>query len=95
MLQIHLYTRGCHSQQSLGHLSVAETEMLRDPEGSQQVRVGRVLEWVLPWWGVVCWGTPGVVLDFDFYVSGYLWVTGVSLRVVPVLLIAHLSRKAD
>ncbi|XP_030659186.1 tubulin epsilon and delta complex protein 1 isoform X2 [Nomascus leucogenys] len=35
--QIHLYTRGCHSDQSLGHLSVTEAEMLRDPEGGQQV----------------------------------------------------------
>ncbi|XP_028739498.1 tubulin epsilon and delta complex protein 1 isoform X2 [Peromyscus leucopus] len=52
--KIHLYTRGCHSQQSLGHLSVAETEMLRDPEGSQQLlqaleientRLGAALEW--------------------------------------------------
>lgn len=38
--QIHLYTRGCHSDRSLGHLSVAETELLRDPEGGQQVRAG-------------------------------------------------------
>ncbi|OBS65039.1 hypothetical protein A6R68_06407 [Neotoma lepida] len=52
--KIHLYTRGCHSQQSLGHLSVAETEMLRDPERSQQllqtlemenIRLGAALEW--------------------------------------------------
>ncbi|XP_012601958.2 tubulin epsilon and delta complex protein 1 [Microcebus murinus] len=35
--KIHLYTRGCHSDQRLGHLSVAETEMLRDPEGGQQL----------------------------------------------------------
>ncbi|XP_032035488.1 tubulin epsilon and delta complex protein 1 isoform X1 [Hylobates moloch] len=35
--KIHLYTRGCHSDQSLGHLSVTEAEMLRDPEGGQQV----------------------------------------------------------
>lgn len=48
LLQIHLYTRGCHSQRNLDHLSVAETEMLRDPESSQQVRVGRVPEWLLP-----------------------------------------------
>lgn len=44
LLQIHLYTRGCHSQKNLDHLSVAETEMLRDPESCQQVRVGRVPE---------------------------------------------------
>uniref|UniRef100_A0A2K6T281 Tubulin epsilon and delta complex 1 n=1 Tax=Saimiri boliviensis boliviensis TaxID=39432 RepID=A0A2K6T281_SAIBB len=36
--KIHLYTSGCHGDQSLGHLSVAEAEMLRDPEGGQQVR---------------------------------------------------------
>lgn len=52
--KIHLYTQGCHSQQSLGHLSVAETEMLRDPESSQQLlhalesenaRLEAALEW--------------------------------------------------
>ncbi|XP_026922606.1 tubulin epsilon and delta complex protein 1 isoform X5 [Acinonyx jubatus] len=36
--KIHSYTRGCHSDRSLGHLSVAETELLRDAEGGQQVR---------------------------------------------------------
>ncbi|XP_008070710.1 uncharacterized protein C14orf80 homolog isoform X1 [Carlito syrichta] len=35
--KIHLYTRGCHSDRRLGHLSVAETEMLRDSEGSQRL----------------------------------------------------------
>eukprot|EP00071_Canis_lupus_P044597 XP_022278154.1 uncharacterized protein C14orf80 homolog isoform X1 [Canis lupus familiaris] len=35
--KIHSYTRGCHSDRSLGHLSVAETEMLRDPEGGRQL----------------------------------------------------------
>ncbi|XP_045864880.1 tubulin epsilon and delta complex protein 1 isoform X2 [Meles meles] len=34
--KIHSYTRGCHSDRSLGHLSVAETELLRDPEGGRQ-----------------------------------------------------------
>nr|XP_031531551.1 tubulin epsilon and delta complex protein 1 isoform X5 [Vicugna pacos] len=34
--EIHSYTRGCHSDRSLGHLSVTETELLRDPEGGQQ-----------------------------------------------------------
>nr|XP_060476964.1 tubulin epsilon and delta complex protein 1 isoform X8 [Panthera onca] len=38
--KIHSYTRGCHSDRSLGHLSVAETELLRDAEGGQQVRAG-------------------------------------------------------
>ncbi|XP_057344035.1 tubulin epsilon and delta complex protein 1 isoform X7 [Manis pentadactyla] len=35
-LMIHLYTSGCHGNRSLGHLSVAETELLRDPEGGRQ-----------------------------------------------------------
>ncbi|XP_005410938.1 PREDICTED: uncharacterized protein C14orf80 homolog isoform X2 [Chinchilla lanigera] len=35
--KIHMYTWGCHSDRNLGHLSVTETEMLRDPEGSQQL----------------------------------------------------------
>ncbi|XP_076777083.1 tubulin epsilon and delta complex protein 1 isoform X2 [Arvicanthis niloticus] len=52
--KIHLYTQGCHSQQNLGHLSVAETEMLRDPESGQQllqalerenIRLQAALEW--------------------------------------------------
>ncbi|XP_045308177.1 tubulin epsilon and delta complex protein 1 isoform X4 [Leopardus geoffroyi] len=34
--KIHSYTRGCHSDRSLGHLSVAETELLRDAESGQQ-----------------------------------------------------------
>uniref|UniRef100_A0ABI7X3L2 Tubulin epsilon and delta complex protein 1 domain-containing protein n=2 Tax=Felis catus TaxID=9685 RepID=A0ABI7X3L2_FELCA len=34
--KIHSYTRGCHSDRSLGHLSVAETELLRDAEGGRQ-----------------------------------------------------------
>ncbi|KAB0369332.1 hypothetical protein FD755_019337 [Muntiacus reevesi] len=37
--KIHSYTRGCHSDRSLGHLSVTETELLRDPEGGRQVRL--------------------------------------------------------
>ncbi|XP_047651110.1 tubulin epsilon and delta complex protein 1 isoform X3 [Phacochoerus africanus] len=52
--QIHLYTRGCHSDRSLGHLSVTETELLRDPEGGRQLlrrlesenaRLEAALEW--------------------------------------------------
>ncbi|XP_071069600.1 tubulin epsilon and delta complex protein 1 isoform X4 [Dasypus novemcinctus] len=35
--QVHLYTRGCHSERSLGHLSATETELLRDPDGSRQL----------------------------------------------------------
>ncbi|KAF4018198.1 hypothetical protein G4228_009357 [Cervus hanglu yarkandensis] len=34
--KIHSHTRGCHSDRSLGHLSVTETELLRDPEGGRQ-----------------------------------------------------------
>ncbi|XP_037687584.1 tubulin epsilon and delta complex protein 1 isoform X5 [Choloepus didactylus] len=37
LFQIHSYTWGCHSDQCLGHLSATETEVLRDPEGSQQL----------------------------------------------------------
>uniref|UniRef100_G1S3D5 Tubulin epsilon and delta complex 1 n=1 Tax=Nomascus leucogenys TaxID=61853 RepID=G1S3D5_NOMLE len=52
--KIHLYTRGCHSDQSLGHLSVTEAEMLRDPEGGQQLlqtleHENQRLEAVLAW----------------------------------------------
>ncbi|XP_036286232.1 tubulin epsilon and delta complex protein 1 isoform X1 [Pipistrellus kuhlii] len=52
--KIHMYTRGCHSDCRLGHLSVAETELLRDPEGGRQLlrrlesenaRLGAALEW--------------------------------------------------
>ncbi|KAI5767822.1 TEDC1 [Gulo gulo luscus] len=52
--KIHSYTRGCHSDRSLGHLSVAETELLRDPEGGRQLlqrlesentRLEAALEW--------------------------------------------------
>ncbi|KAM8780422.1 tubulin epsilon and delta complex protein 1 [Rhynchonycteris naso] len=35
--KIHSYTRGCHSDRRLGHLSVAEMELLRDPEGGRQL----------------------------------------------------------
>ncbi|XP_073854513.1 tubulin epsilon and delta complex protein 1 isoform X8 [Macaca fascicularis] len=52
--KIHLYTRGCHSDQNLGHLSVTEAEMLRDPEGGQKLlrtleHESRRLEAVLAW----------------------------------------------
>uniref|UniRef100_A0A8C6E9J5 Tubulin epsilon and delta complex 1 n=1 Tax=Moschus moschiferus TaxID=68415 RepID=A0A8C6E9J5_MOSMO len=52
--QIHAYTRGCHSDRSLGHLSVTETELLRDPKGGRQLllqletenaRLEAALEW--------------------------------------------------
>ncbi|XDA86220.1 hypothetical protein R6Z07F_015970 [Ovis aries] len=52
--KIHSYTRGCHSDRSLGHLSVPETELLRDPEGGRQLlqllekenaRLEAALEW--------------------------------------------------
>ncbi|XP_058511425.1 tubulin epsilon and delta complex protein 1 isoform X3 [Ochotona princeps] len=35
--KIHMFTRGCHSDCSLDHLSVVETEALRDPESGRQV----------------------------------------------------------
>lgn len=52
--KIHTYTHGCHRDQNLGHLSVTETKMLRDPEGSQKLlqaleqenaRLEAALEW--------------------------------------------------
>ncbi|ELK01272.1 hypothetical protein PAL_GLEAN10020980, partial [Pteropus alecto] len=52
--KIHSYTRGCHGDHSLGHLSITETELLRDPECSRQVlrslerenaRLEAALEW--------------------------------------------------
>uniref|UniRef100_F6Q9E3 Tubulin epsilon and delta complex 1 n=1 Tax=Callithrix jacchus TaxID=9483 RepID=F6Q9E3_CALJA len=68
--QIHLYTRGCHGDQSLGHLSVTEAEMLRDPEGGQQLLrtlecANRRLEAVLAWrrTELVFWRWMDTVLD--------------------------------
>ncbi|XP_059039341.1 tubulin epsilon and delta complex protein 1 [Mustela lutreola] len=52
--KIHSYTRGCHSDRGLDHLSVAEIELLRDPEGGRQLlqrlesentRLEAALEW--------------------------------------------------
>lgn len=52
--KIHTYTHGCHSDRNLGHLSITETEMLKDPEGSHQylqaleqenARLEAALEW--------------------------------------------------
>ncbi|XP_011376014.1 uncharacterized protein C14orf80 homolog isoform X2 [Pteropus vampyrus] len=52
--KIHSYTRGCHGDHSLGHLSITETELLRDPECSRQLlqslerenaRLEAALEW--------------------------------------------------
>ncbi|XP_061015559.1 tubulin epsilon and delta complex protein 1 isoform X2 [Dama dama] len=52
--KIHSHTRGCHSDRSLGHLSVTEAELLRDPEGGRQLlqrletenaRLEAALEW--------------------------------------------------
>lgn len=45
LFQVHSYTRGCHSDRSLGHLSVTEAELLRDPEGGRQVRAGGAKVW--------------------------------------------------
>nr|XP_021588421.1 tubulin epsilon and delta complex protein 1 isoform X2 [Ictidomys tridecemlineatus] len=67
--KIHLYTYGCHSDQNLGHLSVTETEMLRDPEGGQQLlwalecentRLKAALEWRR--WELVFWRWMDTVL---------------------------------
>ncbi|XP_039079889.1 tubulin epsilon and delta complex protein 1 isoform X2 [Hyaena hyaena] len=68
--KIHSYTRGCHSDRSLGHLSVAETELLRDAEGGRQLlrrlesenaRLEAALQWrhreLVFWrWMVGGWG---------------------------------------
>ncbi|XP_015976975.2 tubulin epsilon and delta complex protein 1 isoform X2 [Rousettus aegyptiacus] len=52
--KIHSYTHGCHSDRSLGHLSITETELLRDPEYGRQLlqrlerenaRLEAALEW--------------------------------------------------
>ncbi|XP_055969657.1 tubulin epsilon and delta complex protein 1 [Sorex fumeus] len=37
LAKIHSYTRGCHGDRVLGHLSVTETELLRDPRHGQQL----------------------------------------------------------
>lgn len=59
--QIHSYTRGCHSDRSLGHLSVTETELLRDPEGGRQVRlVGPRWVWPKVRRGLGGWHTQAV-----------------------------------
>ncbi|XP_024423516.1 tubulin epsilon and delta complex protein 1 isoform X1 [Desmodus rotundus] len=71
--KIHWYTRGCHSDRSLGHLSVAETELLRDPESGRQLlrrlesenaRLEATLEWrrrevvFWPWMDTVLGACP-------------------------------------
>lgn len=71
--KIHWYTRGCHSDRRLGHLSVAETELLRDPEGGRQLlrrlesenaRLEAALEWrhrevvFWPWMDTVLGACP-------------------------------------
>ncbi|XP_060257501.1 tubulin epsilon and delta complex protein 1 isoform X3 [Ovis aries] len=68
--KIHSYTRGCHSDRSLGHLSVPETELLRDPEGGRQLlqllekenaRLEAALEWrrrELVFWQWMLLGRP-------------------------------------
>lgn len=59
--KIHSYTRGCHSDRSLGHLSVTETELLRDPEGGRQVRlVGPRWVWPKVRRGLGGWHTQAV-----------------------------------
>ncbi|XP_045679342.1 tubulin epsilon and delta complex protein 1 isoform X2 [Phyllostomus hastatus] len=71
--KIHWYTRGCHSDRRLGHLSVAETELLRDPESGRQLlrrlesenaRLEAALEWrhrevvFWPWMDTVLGACP-------------------------------------
>uniref|UniRef100_A0A2K5QAA5 Tubulin epsilon and delta complex 1 n=1 Tax=Cebus imitator TaxID=2715852 RepID=A0A2K5QAA5_CEBIM len=80
--KIHLYTSGCHGDHSLGHLSVAEAEMLRDPEGGQQVRweLPRNLDLAYPKGLHFSW-TPGMgprTFWKDLY-QACCWVTGGSL----------------
>lgn len=56
LFQIHMFTRGCHGDCSLHHLSVVETEALRDPESGRQVRAWKapgVPELTVP-------GSPGL-----------------------------------
>ncbi|XP_036987916.2 tubulin epsilon and delta complex protein 1 [Artibeus jamaicensis] len=71
--KIHWFTRGCHSDRCLGHLSVAETELLRDPESGWQLlrrlerenaRLEAALEWrrrevvFWPWMDTVLGACP-------------------------------------
>ncbi|XP_056667059.1 tubulin epsilon and delta complex protein 1 isoform X1 [Monodelphis domestica] len=67
---IHLYTRGCHPDQSIGHLSVPETEILRFPESSKQLlqeleSENSCLEAFLEWkhMELVYWQWMDTVLD--------------------------------
>ncbi|XP_043839674.1 tubulin epsilon and delta complex protein 1 [Dromiciops gliroides] len=68
--KIHLYTRGCHPDQSIGHLSVPETELLRFPESSKQLlqqleSENSCLEAFLEWkhMELVYWQWMDTVLD--------------------------------
>ncbi|XP_007473398.2 tubulin epsilon and delta complex protein 1 isoform X3 [Monodelphis domestica] len=68
--KIHLYTRGCHPDQSIGHLSVPETEILRFPESSKQLlqeleSENSCLEAFLEWkhMELVYWQWMDTVLD--------------------------------
>ncbi|KAM6202710.1 tubulin epsilon and delta complex protein 1 [Rhynchocyon petersi] len=52
--KIHEYTQGCHSDRALNHLSIVETELLRNPDGGQQLlwtlqRENAHLEAALEW----------------------------------------------
>ncbi|XP_028905857.1 tubulin epsilon and delta complex protein 1 [Ornithorhynchus anatinus] len=54
LAKIHSYTRGCHPDRSIGHLSVSETDLIRRPEnGGQLLRLLEVensrLEAFLEW----------------------------------------------
>ncbi|XP_020830519.1 tubulin epsilon and delta complex protein 1 isoform X2 [Phascolarctos cinereus] len=67
---IHLYTRGCHPDPSIGHLSVPEIELLRFPESSKQMlqqleSENSCLEAFLEWkhMELVYWQWMDTVLD--------------------------------
>ena len=85
MFQIHSYTRGCHSDRSLGHLSVTEAELLRDPEGGRQVRlVGPRWAWPKVRRGLGGWHTQAVdrlwvVIKLTIWLAWGMGATSVRL----------------
>ncbi|NXH09299.1 TEDC1 protein, partial [Bucco capensis] len=70
LYKIHLFTSGCHMDKSLGHFSVTETELVRQPENSKQLlqlleSETMQLEAFLEWKQLepVYWQWMGSVLD--------------------------------
>ncbi|XP_072485747.1 tubulin epsilon and delta complex protein 1 isoform X1 [Notamacropus eugenii] len=70
--KIHMYTRGCHPDLSIGHLSVSETEILRFPESNKQLlqqleSENSCLEAFLEWkhMELVYWQWMDTVLDVN------------------------------